>query len=576
MTENSKKKSLSAHEYPVSKIFCDDYLFKIPSYQRPYSWTTEQASELVMDLQDYIKGKKGDIDTLNPYFLGSIVLVKGDKSESEVIDGQQRLTTLTIIFSVLRNLVKDADVKNEITKYLGQKGSKLLRTKDTFRILLRPRDREFFQDNIQYENGLIELFKSKAELKDSPFNIKQNAQCIYNHLKDEPQEELFRLTQFVLIGCYLVVVTTPDIDSAYRIFSVMNDRGLDLTATDILKSNIIGTIPDLEKQKYTDKWEDIEESIGRDNFSDLFSHIRMVYRRSKPQGTLVKEFDAHVKPRENPEKFINDILIPYSEAYANILNENYTSEEKAENINIVLGWLNRVDNSDWIPPAIDYLSRCRDEPENLLNFLRNLERLASCMMIFRGNINYRIKRYADLLTWIRSGKDALSDDSPIYLSNEEISNTLAALNGNIYESTRTRLMILLRLDSILSDGLAKYDHKLITVEHVLPQNPESSSQWISWIPDEEKRRNLVHRLGNLALLSRAKNSSARNYELEKKKKSYFMVKGVSPFAITTQVLSKDTWTEKIILDRQKENVKKLTEEWNLKQVIQHPGNTRHP
>ena len=131
MTENSKKKSLSAHEYPVSKIFCDDYLFKIPSYQRPYSWTTEQASELVMDLQDYIKGKKGDIDTLNPYFLGSIVLVKGDKSESEVIDGQQRLTTLTILFSVLRDLVEDTDVKNEITKYLGQKGSKLLKTKDT-------------------------------------------------------------------------------------------------------------------------------------------------------------------------------------------------------------------------------------------------------------------------------------------------------------------------------------------------------------------------------------------------------------------------------------------------------------
>ncbi len=566
MAENSKKKSLSAHEYPVSKIFCDDYLFKIPSYQRPYSWTTEQASELVMDLQAYIKGKKGDIDTLNPYFLGSIVLVKGDKSESEVIDGQQRLTTLTILFSVLRDLVENADVKNEITKYLGQKGSKLLRTKDTFRILLRPRDREFFQDNIQHENGLSELFQLKAELKDSPFNIKQNAQCIYNYLKDESQEELFRLTQFVLIGCYLVVVATPDIDSAYRIFSVMNDRGLDLTATDILKSNIIGTIPDSEKQQYTDKWEDIEESIGRDNFSDLFSHIRMVYRRLKPQGTLVKEFDAHVKPRDNPKQFINDILIPYSEAYTNILNENYSSEEKAENINIVLGWLNRVDNSDWIPPAIDYLSRYKNEPEKLFDFLQKLERLASCMMIFRGNINYRIKRYADLLTWIRSGKDDLSNESPIHLSNDEIDNTLAALNGNVYESTRTRLMILLRLDSILSDGSAKYDHKLITVEHVLPQNPEPLSEWVSWIPDEEKRRSLVHKLGNLALLSRAKNSSASNYELEKKKKSYFMVKGVSPFAITTQVLSKDTWSESIILDRQKENVGKLTEEWNLKRT----------
>ncbi len=566
MTENSKKKSLSAHEYPVSKIFCDDYLFQIPSYQRPYSWTTEQASELVMDLQEYIKGKQGKIESLNPYFLGSIVLIKGDKADSEVIDGQQRLTTLTILFSVLRYLVEDTDIKNEITKYLGQKGSKLLETKDTFRILLRPRDREFFQGNIQYDDGIEALFSSKEELKDSSLNIKQNAKCIYDILINEPQDELFRLAQFILMNCYLVVVATPDIDSAYRIFSVMNDRGLDLTATDILKSSIIGAIPDSEKQNYTDKWEDIEESIGRDSFSDLFSHIRMIYRRSKPQGTLVKEFNEHVKPRENPEEFVNDILIPYSEAYTNIINENFSSEEKAENINTVLGWLNRIDNSDWVPPAIEYVSKNRKHPEKLLAFLTKLERLASCMMIFRGNINYRIKRYSELLTWLRLGKDVLSEKSPVHLTHDEIDDTLSALNGNVYESTRTRLMILLRLDSILSDSSAKYDHRVITVEHVLPQNPESSSEWVAWIPDEEKRRSLVHRLGNLALLSRAKNSSAKNYELEKKKNSYFMVKGVSPFALTTQVLSRDEWTENVILERQREYVEKLTQEWDLEKT----------
>jgi hypothetical protein len=149
-------------------------------------------------------------------------------------------------------------------------------------------------------------------------------------------------------------------------------------------------------------------------------------------------------------------------------------------------------------------------------------------------------------------------------THDEIDNTLSALNGNVYESTRTRLMILLRLDSILSDGSAKYDHKVITVEHVFPQNPESTSQWVAWIPDEEKRRSLVHRLGNLALLSRAKNSSARNYELEKKKNSYFRVKGVLPFVLTTQVLSRNEWTENVILERQSEYMEKLTQEWNLK------------
>lgn len=561
--EKKERKLLSAHEYPISKIFCDDYLFRIPSYQRPYSWRAEQASELVTDLQDYIKGKSGSIELLNPYFLGSIVLIKEDSSDSEVIDGQQRLTTLTILFSVLRSLIKDDEIIGEITKYIGQKGSKLLGNKDTFRISLRPRDQNFFKKYIQESDNIQDLFEISTELKDSQENIKNNAYCIYNQLKNESQEELFRLTQFILIGCYLVIVATPDMDSAYRIFSVMNDRGLDLSATDILKSNIIGGVLEEESQEYTDKWEDIEESIGRESFRDLFSHIRMIYRRSKPQGTLVKEFNEHVKATESPKKFIDSVLVPYSKSYTNLIYGDYASNYKAEEINKKISWLRKIDNSDWLPPAILYMSSNNEKPEKLFTFLSSLERLASCLMVFRGNINYRIKRYSEITEWIVRGHDINEDKSPIHLTNEEINKTLEHLNGDVYKSTRTRLMILLRLDSIISDSSAIYDHRVITVEHVLPQNPEDKSEWINWIPDEKKRKELVHKLGNLALLSRAKNSSARNYELERKKNSYFAVQGVSPFAITTQILSNDTWTEEVIENRQKEYISKLTDEWNL-------------
>ncbi|MBU1194091.1 MAG: DUF262 domain-containing HNH endonuclease family protein [Proteobacteria bacterium] len=564
---STEKKSLSAKEYPICKIFCDDYLFVIPSYQRPYSWTTEQASELIIDLQDYIKGKSDDIETLNPYFLGSIVLVKGDNPHAEVIDGQQRLTTLSILFSVLRELIDEADIKREITKYLGQKGSKLLKTTENYRISLRDRDKKFFQDYVQDEDGLTKLLDLNTDLPDSHLNIKQNTLCLYKHLKNEEQEELFRLTSFILLNCYLVVVATPDIDSAYRIFSVMNDRGLDLSATDILKSNIIGKIPDSEKQAYTDKWEDIEESIGRDSFNDLFSHIRMIFRCAKPQGTLVKEFDAHVKPGDSPKLFIDDILVPFSEAYTNIILENYASQELAENINSKLKWLNRIDNFDWIPPAILFLSKNKNKPKIIFSFLEKLEKLASCIMIFRGNINYRISRFSDLSKWIHSGKDPLLDNSPIHLTDDEIDNTLSALNGNVYEITRTRLPILLRLDSLLSDGSAQYNYKMVSVEHVLPQNPKDGSQWKTWIPDEDTRKNLVHKLGNLALLSRAKNSSASNYEFDKKKNSYFKLNGVCPFPITTDVLNHNEWTEDIINLRQKDYVRRLAKEWGLSKKI---------
>jgi uncharacterized protein with ParB-like and HNH nuclease domain len=89
---------ISGHEAPVGKIFSDDFVFTIPSYQRPYSWEKEQAGELLDDLLQALGVVKVPIEELNPYFLGSIVLIKGDAPHSEVVDGQQRLTTLVILF----------------------------------------------------------------------------------------------------------------------------------------------------------------------------------------------------------------------------------------------------------------------------------------------------------------------------------------------------------------------------------------------------------------------------------------------------------------------------------------------
>src|SRR3954466_13637593 len=98
--------TIEASEKPVLDIFCDKFIFRIPSYQRPYAWTTEQTSELLEDLSAACSdASNGDISNASPYFLGSIVLIKNAQSaQADVVDGQQRLTTLTILLGVLRDL----------------------------------------------------------------------------------------------------------------------------------------------------------------------------------------------------------------------------------------------------------------------------------------------------------------------------------------------------------------------------------------------------------------------------------------------------------------------------------------
>jgi hypothetical protein len=174
-----------------------------------------------------------------------------------------------------------------------------------------------------------------------------------------------------------------------------------------------------------------------------------------------------------------------------------------------------------------------------------------------------VERYGRLLAAIEAGSDLYAENSPLQLDATERSDTLDRLRAEIYTVTRVRLYVLLRLDSALSSGGASYDHPIITVEHVLPQNPASDSAWRTLFSDDE-RAYWVHRLANLVLLSRRKNSEASNYEFDVKKEKYFKTKsGTSPFALTTQVLGEATWTPSLLGQRQSQLVDALAKLWRL-------------
>jgi Protein of unknown function (DUF1524)/Domain of unknown function (DUF4357) len=143
--------------------------------------------------------------------------------------------------------------------------------------------------------------------------------------------------------------------------------------------------------------------------------------------------------------------------------------------------------------------------------------------------------------------------------------TYTALNGPLYEthSTRSVATLMLRLDRLMSDSSATYQHDVVSVEHILPQQPAPNSQWLTWVPDPLKHQYWVHRMGNLTLLSRKKNSIASNLEFEKKKNAYFTKGGVCSFALTTEVLKHSEWTESVIQQRQEKMLKTLEEHWSL-------------
>lgn len=555
-------------EYYLKHIFGDGFRFFIPRYQRPYAWTTEETEELLDDLWTAHTGDELPVAKKDPYFIGSIVLIKEEhQPTSEVIDGQQRLTTLTILMSVLRHLQpKGADA---ISDYLRQKGKMFEGMKDEFRLTLRHQDAEFFEKYIQQEDALSALEKlNPAGLRnDAQRNIRENAHYLASKLKMMQAEQLAAFTQFIITKCLMVVVSRPDMDSAYRIFSVMNDRGLNLSHADILKAEVIGKIPgEANQDAYGKKWETAEENLGRESFDALFAHIRMICVKQKLRTTILKEIREHVKPGAAPIKFIDEQLTPYADALETIKDADYQSAHGAEEVNAYLKWLNQVDNFDWVPPALVALAKHGNNPEWLGWFFKQLERLAACMMIMRYGINDRLDRYAGVLQVLEVGGEDHVLAAKLEPTEYEKRKTFSNLNGNLYELTKVRAYVLRRLDTMLSGGGAVYDYPIVTIEHMLPQTPKKDSQWMKWFPEQADRDGWVHRLANLALLSRKKNSEAQNFDFETKKEKYFTSdKGVVPFVLTTQVLGHSDWTPELLKKRQADLLEKLRELWSLVQ-----------
>ena len=562
--------TIHAKENAIKEVFSDLHAFRIPPYQRPYSWGTDQASALINDLLVAANGfSPKNVKSLpTPYFLGSIVLIKDEKSpDADVIDGQQRLTTIALLLSALRVTFADSKDQRTFGELLFEEGNSLVGTKDRCRLTLRDRDHKFFEQNILRHPTLDQLSKTaQNSLTDPQKKLIENCTLLLGKVKALPKESRESLAVYLLQHTFLVIVSTPNLESAFRIFSVLNDRGLDLTVADILKAEIIGQIPESEQPAYTDKWEDAEEELGTQEFAALFSQIRMIHGKNKLRKTVLEGFREVVKASARPKAFIDDELIPLADAYREVLSANFQSgqTEADKQINRLLRLLNRMGDRDWVSSAILFIRKHRDKPENILTFLNDLERLAAGMWLMRYDENDRIERYGKILTAIELGSDLTI--SPLQLSDLEIELVIGALDGNIYEISPKpkRTMLLLRLDEELSSGEATYEFDRITVEHVLPQTPIEGSKWIEWWPDENQRFANVHRLGNLALLNRRQNSAARNWEFDQKKTKYFKTRGgATPFVITNDACQKNEWTPAVFEERQARFVKKLKDVWRL-------------
>lgn len=562
----------AAHK-KIAEVFSKDYAFTIPAYQRPYAWETTQVEELLADLADAM-GPESRSDGF--YFLGSIVLVKTHGSpDSRVVDGQQRLTTLTILFSAIRDLTEDPVKQASRETYIKQVANEDEGIPEALRLQLRQKDQAFFEKHIQ-TLGATDSLPSTDGQSGAKARIIENAATIRAKLKAMGEDKRSELLRFLLQNCYLVVVEVPTQTAARRIFTVLNARGMDLSATDILKADLLERAGELKERHLSQRWEDIEVALERGKFSDLFTHIRMIFERDKPRSALENGFPEQVPIfRKDPVGFVDKVLEPYADAFMLSQNDAELRKRFGPKTADLVRSLDRLDNKDWLPPLLLCLRQSNEgKRDDVPEIVFQLERLAYYLFMVRADVNARMSRYADVLDVLEplaepKPRVSVKDRSTCFiLTQAEAFALFNALDGDVYLATRVVKPILLRLEQASTDGSAVYDYPTISVEHVCPQTLQAGSQWAEWFSDPEVHSSWLHTLGNLVLLNFRKNSAARNFEFDVKKNQYFAPGDSSAFTLTNEVRAYSTWASSDIEERREVLLRRLAKDWRLDDVFE--------
>ena len=506
--------------------------FLIPEYQRSYAWTDDQIYTLFEDLVEYTNNQNE-----SSYFLGCIVSFSNENKEQEIIDGQQRITTLFLLLRAIhRKLQKMSDSK-EKDNFIRQiepaiwKIDELTSVADYSSVLIESKVLE-----AEYNQMLENILKSGEADDKSKDRYSQNYISIIGLLdkyaNDEPLN-FYRFINNVLNKTIVLPIKADTQETALTIFSTLNDRGLPLSDADIFKAKIYNKLSEKNKAKFVDEWKNLtlkSETAG-ESIQKLFYYY-MFYLRAidndKKNTTpgLRKYFAEDSFSRlfdDNLLRNLRDIL-----EFWEVVNCREVKESKwTTNFSIlsILDILSSYPNEFWKYPVIIYYLKNKngDKFEELfLIFLRKLFVNLFKVYIVSPTIN-SIK--ASILSLNSS---ILHDETPNFefrnVTEEELKNGIKRLNRKAVRM----LLKLLAYNTEEQNELLPYNWE---IEHILP---------IKWQPsyfnsNENEVNELIETIGNKIPFEKKLNIIASNGYFSKKQEQY----GKSNIAIAKAMSNSD-------------------------------------
>ncbi|MGL2474526.1 DUF262 domain-containing protein [Helicobacter pylori] len=514
----------------LEDILKDKLYYQIPIYQRPYQWTEENCEKLLDDLFfNYEDDRESD------YFCGSLVLIAISKDSKvktyDIVDGQQRLSTFILLTKVLADLYNDclSDPKN------------LERLQESWKDRHTEKKRLSFNtigSNAEYDFAYaLEHFNDSqaSKNKNDENNYLKNAICLKDYLKEKEIKDINNFIEWLYSNVKFITIICPNIDKALRIFNVLNARGLPLNATDIFKGELLKELAKEEDQKkLASRWNALSQKCSKNEskfpkrkenkreknaaeilFSWYLAYLNPVTGAKSMEERLADQFEKLNKPPLEYLKGIEDFYNAYckvlemqdwhahllsylaSDFWRIILCTSILHHYSDQDIETLKELLVKFYYQNWVAEQKEPKKQTNCNIIKALKEKQSVENIASI-----------VKEYLNGSKITQHFKEKLEDDH------------LYEKHKNASKNSWLRPILILVEYSMSDDPKPKRIQKDdFHVEHILPQNPDPSSQWVKDFSEEE-RELYAHSLANLTLLGGTRNTQASNKDFKEKKEIY--------------------------------------------------------
>lgn len=556
------------------KLIGNGLTYRIPRFQRDYSWTDDEWEDLWTDILETIQ-EGGEL----AHYMGYLVLQSQDEKSFDVIDDQQRLTTLTlIVLAALKNLQRLVEEKNQPERNiqrLNQIRQTYIGYLDPVTLISRTKLTLNRNNDHYFQTYLVPLgHLPQRGFRASEHSLRKAFEWFDKKVRDYAKKAgsdegvaLATLIENMSDRLFFTVISVTDELNAYKVFETLNARGVRLSSTDLLKNYLFSVLHRENQHPHEmkileDRWEAMVTRLGSESFPD-FLRVHWISRRTfVRQSELFKTIRGKVNDRETVFQLLRD-MEEDMDTYLALTNpeaSQWNSDLKSYAQNLRMFSVRQ-------PFPLIFAANRKLSDSDFSSLVR------SCVMIsFRYNVigsqptNEQERIYYDVakkmanseITTINAALEALK---PIYPNDDAFK---AAFSEKVIRTTNSRNLrivryILCALEKQTSDHDYDFESDSFNIEHVLPQNPESG--WGTFSDDEVDA--MIYRLGNMTLLKKGDNKNLGNCGFQLKKTVF----AKSSFDLTRKIAEENAdWTPERIAARQKTLAKLATTVWRIAQL----------